>query len=63
MNTLARKFGALALSGGTVGSFLVALDGELLFCVFYGFCAQFYQFKILKNWLFEFPIDLLLIIY
>ena len=34
MNTLARKFGALALSGGTVGSFLVALDGELLFLCF-----------------------------
>jgi len=28
MNTLARKFGALALSGGTVGSFLVALDAH-----------------------------------
>ena len=25
---IARRFGALALSGGTVGSLLVALDGE-----------------------------------
>ena len=28
---IARRFGALALSGGTVGSLLVALDGEFLF--------------------------------